>query len=383
MRVFILLSSFLSLTTFASSYCEKYPYKEPLAYSKITKTINDGLDELSTRKSIALMADKTLSSLAAAKSPLITKWISSRGLDPKTKEVEIVTQWRKYFLENFILSKFPAEDSSINSKIEEFFEEVNSQAFNSNSKKRIKNIFKDAKADALKYLQGLGLSVKELSVVSSRVKNIKLYFFTTLEGSKYEARPLDFLKWGLSFDPVASEINIGVDILKYEGDGELYSVFLHEIAHSFDPCRWSAFIKGSNIFARAITCLRSENSAGAKLRDDSKISLMIKSGRMSKEFAESLRSNKTCNNSIYPQVGMQKDQIGEVFADWFSAEVLSQENNKYLKPSFRSELCLNNALSVGSSYISNKERLNRIYFANPGIVKFFKIKPEATYCSFK
>ncbi|WP_127716693.1 hypothetical protein [Halobacteriovorax sp. HLS] len=366
----------------ASVYCEKYPYVESIQFAKVKDNISKGLKELSSRKSIAQQADKTLSSLISARSPLITKWISSRGLDPLKNETEIVTKWRIYFLENFILGKYPSQDSSINSKIEEFFEEVNSSAFDKKTIKRLVGIFSEAKSDSISYIKSLNISEKMKLVLISRVKNVELYFFNGLEGTKFEQKPLEFLKWGLAFDPSENHINVGVNVLKYSTDGELYSVFTHEIAHAFDPCRWSAFVKKKYVFTNIINCLRSSESIGAKPRDDSKLISMVKSKRLSSELYKSLKDNPTCNNSLYPQAGMQRDQISEAFADWFSAEVITTQKKNYLKGSFRSELCVKSPLQAGSSYISNENRLNGIYLSNPILLKLYKQKSPKKYCSF-
>ncbi|MCJ8277938.1 MAG: hypothetical protein MJK18_13940, partial [Bdellovibrionales bacterium] len=69
----------------------------------------------------------------------------------------------------------------------------------------------------------------------------------------------------------------------------------------------------------------------------------------------------------------------EVFGDWFSTEVVAQST--YLDQNMRTDLCERRELKKGSSYISNQDRLNRIYFAQPQIQKKLGVKSQASYCS--
>ena len=107
----------------------------------------------------------------------------------------------------------------------------------------------------------------------------------------------------------------------------------------------------------------------------------IKSGKLAKDFAKVLKLNPTCNNSQYPPIGVQADQILESFADWFSAEVVSE--SKYITPNMRNDLCEVQGLNSGSSYPTNQTRLERIYLKHPKIAKKFNFKGKGKYCAFK
>ena len=98
-------------------------------------------------------------------------------------------------------------------------------------------------------------------------------------------------------------------------------------------------------------------------------------------MATSLKNNPTCNRSFYPQVGSQKDQINESFADWFSAEVIAQSPDDITKD-LRSDLCREKELTQGSSYVSNIKRLQAIYLSQVKIQKMLKL-PETgfKYCT--
>ncbi len=108
----------------------------------------------------------------------------------------------------------------------------------------------------------------------------------------------------------------------------------------------------------------------------------IDSGKMPVELVASLKKDITCNKSNYPPAGIQKDQILEVFADWFSAEVIAK-TPKYIDQSLRKDLCKPKELMKGSSYLSNKDRLEKIYLNQPIIQKKLNLeKPSAQYCSW-
>lgn len=375
--VFIFL--FLNSHIFASSYC-----KDEEAFNShfigVTKIVKVSGDLVASSPMIAKQADMTLSKLIAAKSPLVIKWISKRKFNPAKDEDKIVKEWRKYFLENFILSRFPTKDIKVDNLVNSSFVEIASKSFNKKIVNNFISIFEDAKNDSLKYISSSSISVENKSIISEKIKALDLYWFEGLLGTKYEKMPLEFLRWGLAYDPVPNEINVGILALSYNSNEEIYATLLHEIAHSFDPCRWSALVGSNNPFNKVVACLRSESSVGAKKRDDSKLSFAVQRKRLSPQMAEVLKSNPTCNKSFYPLPGMQRDQILEVFADWFSSEVLANGNSKYLNNKMRRDLCRKNSLSAGSSYILNNKRLKRIYFANPLISNQLKQESAAKYC---
>ena len=81
---------------------------------------------------------------------------------------------------------------------------------------------------------------------------------------------------------------------------------------------------------------------------------MVAKKQMSERDAEAMKLNPLCNKTYYPPVGTQKEQILEVFADWFAAEVVAQ--SKHLNANLRTDLCVKQELVSGSSYLSKHNR---------------------------
>jgi hypothetical protein len=102
------------------------------------------------------------------------------------------------------------------------------------------------------------------------------------------------------------------------------------------------------------------------------------------DLGQALKLNPTCNKIIYPPEGLQADQLPETFADWFSAETMAQLHLASTA-NLRTDLCEPKPLNKGSSYLSNQDRLDKIYFANP-ILKSApankNLQPTFKYCSF-
>jgi hypothetical protein len=169
-------------------------------------------------------------------------------------------------------------------------------------------------------------------------------------------------------------------MIKKKSDATVFAILAHEIAHSFDPCRYSAFFKKKNPFEATLKCLRSDKSTGAKYRDDSLMPQYVEKGKMSDQLKTSLLKDLTCNKANYPPSGYQKDQILEVFSDWFSAELVAV-TKKYIHKSLRADLCEDKSLMPGSSYLSNHDRLFKIYLTQPNINKLIrKNQKTASYC---
>lgn len=343
-------------------------------FKDLTKTIKKSGDSLANSKAIASQADKVLSKLLSNKSPLVMKWIKAKKLDPLKQEVQIVKEWRKYFLENFIFAKFSGNSAEVKKLVNDSFVNIYKTGFTKEIVSKFDKLFSKAVNNSVKYIGVTKIDKESKSKILSKLKSIKLYWFESLNGTKYEKMPLEFLRWGLAYDPAPNEINIGVLALSYNSDEEIYASLLHEIAHSFDPCRWSAMIGGTNPFDKVISCLRSDSSVGAKVRDDSRIL------KLPENVRKVLVSNPTCNKSFYPFPGMQRDQILEVFADWFSAEVVGSGPEIFINKKLRRDLCRSNNLSSGSSYILNDSRLRRIYFANPKISNLVSAQSSSKYC---
>lgn len=365
--LFIYLLFSLSLS-FANNYCPKVTPNEDLPYQDIQEYIETELESLANSSLLAGQADIILGKLIGAKSPIIITWMAKRKFNPQTDEVKIVKEWRKYYLENFILGKFPTKTIATNSLVEKSFSKINKEVFTKKIKNHYRKIFKEAKSSALMWISKSALKIDSKSLINTKIEKIGLYFFEKLQDTRYQNKPLEFLRWGVAYSPLENQINIGIDMVKKKSEATVFAIFAHEIAHSFDPCRYSAFFKKINPFAKVISCLRSDKATGAKYRDDSLMPLYIKKGQMTKQLSSSLLKDKTCNKVNYPPSGYQKDQILEVFSDWFSAELVAM-NKKYIKKNLRTDLCKQKKLMPGSSYLSNHDRLFKIYLTQPVIRK--------------
>lgn len=74
--LFILINTFYSLQTLSLT-CENYQI--PLEYTETKEMTEKKIKDFSNLKAIAQQADKTLSKLIMAKSPVITSWMNNRG----------------------------------------------------------------------------------------------------------------------------------------------------------------------------------------------------------------------------------------------------------------------------------------------------------------
>ncbi|EPZ51457.1 hypothetical protein M902_2528 [Bacteriovorax sp. BAL6_X] len=376
---------FISLGLFANptfnSYCKKVSFdKDESIYNEIARLKVD----LANSKPIAAVADEALGSLIAKKSPVVTSWIKRRKLDVNDP-VNVAKQWRLYYIENIVLSSgtFKERPKVIQDLLDKELSKVFSELYTKNKVALLENTFKLAKKSALSVLKiQLGNS-KALNEIENKVKAINIFIPKKVSGTKVAQAPRDFLEWGFSYDPKSNEINIGLEGLNFayaKYRSTLVSLMAHEIAHSFDSCRYSGFYKSQNPFESIQKCLRNSTSAGAKYRDDSQLNFLVQNKVLTKEVGENILANPTCNRSLYPLPGKQRDQLDEIFADWFSAEVVAHSGIAI--DNLRSELCLDKELRKGSSYVSNKRRLTSIYLTQPTIAKKLKIiENEYRHCS--
>lgn len=372
-----LIAMAVPLFSQAASFCSTY--KAPQVYLESRKKIDQKIETFAGKKAIAEKADALLSKLISAKSPVLTSWMNKRGLADKSEE-EIVKAWRRYFAENFVLSKYPGDDKALDFEVEKLVDDILSESLTPEFVSRVEKLFEKAKTNALAALQLLPIEGRE--IIMTRVRGMKLYWPKTLKTARNNSVPLELIDWGIAYDPVPNEINIGVNALSYPNDETYVAVFAHEIGHSFDSCRWGAFFSGAWPFARVGECLRSEKSVRAKKRDDSRLESLVSAGRVPKEMAMALKANLTCNKLVYPPPGIQADQLPEAFADWFSAEVMARAQDINIEH-MREDLCEDRQLVEGSSYPSNSDRLELIYLAHPQIqAKTKKTTPraQATYC---
>lgn len=353
----------------------------PKAYTSIKKTVDAEIKTFSNKKAVAQIADQTLSKLISAKSPVITAWMSKRNLETEPED-KIVKDWRDYYARNFILTKYPQGNAEIDKEIEKLMESINKSFTQKDFKKRMQSLFTKSQNASMDLVKTFPIPDASKEKILARIQSIQLYWMKDFKSSKYNQLPLDFLDWGIAYDPAANEINMGVNSLAYPNEETYLAVFLHEIGHSFDSCRW-AYFDGEWPFQKIGECLRSAESVGAKKRDDSKLEVLTKSGKIPPELSTSLKANPTCNKLIYPAGGLQADQLPESFADWFSAEALATLKN-IKAANIRNDLCAEKALSEGSSYVTNELRMNAIYFVHPKFKKSGQKNPSNTkYCTWE
>ena len=314
------------------------------------------------------------------KSPTITSWIKKRNLNPAKDDELIAKQWRLYFLTDFIFRAYPVNEQDIDLLIEKHFNHINEMVFTKQLVAKLEKLFTLAKDLSLKRINSYTIAPAIKKNIIDEIQKIQLYWMKDFKTSKFAKFPMEYIDWGIAFDPGTSEINMGLHSFNYPNDETIVAVFAHEIAHAFDPCRFQHMFKEDNPFTQIILCLRSSESVAAKTRDDSQMENLIKKGKLAKELADELIKHLICNKSNYPPIGFQKDQINEVFADWFSAEVIS--SSSLITKNLRADLCQENPLIDGSSYLGNMDRLNKIYLANPTIGKKTDFKAQAKYCSF-
>lgn len=368
---------FYLATASAGTVCTSYEL--PNNYLKTKSDVEKRIDGFANSKVIADQADGILSKLITAKSPFVTSWYAKGNFKGKSEE-EVAMSWRQYFARTFLLMKYPQGEAKIDLEIEKLVDGLLKKNFNNDFKKQLEKNFMAAKTGAVETITSMNLPQNK--VIIAKINSIKLYWPDHLKSARNNSIPLDLIDWGIAYDPLSNEINIGLNSLAYTNDETLIAVFAHEIGHSFDPCRWSAFYEGEWPFQKVGQCLRSDKSANAKKRDDSKLEAFQKSGKISKELVQALKANPTCNKLAYPAQGIQADQLPETFADWFSAEVVSRLKNLDVSK-LRLDLSEEKTLVEGSSYPANHVRQENIYYAQPVIKNLLidKSQSKGNYCS--
>ena len=352
-------------------------------YRTLQESVTNQIRTFSGLKPIASQADAMLSKLLSAKSPVILGWIEKRSLATKGDD-EIVREWREYYARNFVLNRYPQLDEPVNRAIEALFKDVNEAFATQAFRAKMNSLFEKSKVAARSVLAKQPLQDAQRKAIVARVGAVQLYWMKDFKSSKFKAQPLEFLDWGIAYDPVANEINMGVNALSYPNDETYLAVFAHELGHAFDSCRWGAFFEGPWPFQKIGECLRGPDSAGALKRDDSQLDSLQKQGKLAADLAMGLKQNPTCNKQVYPPIGVQADQLPESFADWFSTETMaSMEGLNHLQ--MRLDLCVLRGLVAGSSYPENRKRLDQIYFAHPKLrPSRLDLKSKSTaYCAFK
>ncbi|MGE4233956.1 MAG: hypothetical protein AB7F43_11560 [Bacteriovoracia bacterium] len=353
-----------------------------LLFFSISCLANDELVVFANAPEIAKKADSVLEKLLEAKSPAIQSWMA-KDEQQNLNDSQIVKQWRIYYAKIFVIGQYPTPDSKVNTKIEKLMDKAFKAKYPDKKIKKFNQLFEKAKRLALLSIDNFSIPLRTKTTIKYTIQKINLYWMKSFKHSKFVKYPLELFSWGIAYDPGTKEINIGLDTDRYDSDETILAVFAHEIGHSFDPCRWSAFYEGKNPFQAVLDCLRSQKSVAARPRDDTYLDRFVKKGKLSKELALALRANPTCNKMEYPSEGIQADQILESFADWFSAEAIS--HHAHISKNLRSDLNSTVKQNAGSAYPSNEVRLSRIYFVNPRIRKILKLpkNEQFQYCELR
>lgn len=368
---------FYLTTATAASFCTNYEL--PNNYLKMKSDVEKSINAFADNKVIATQAEGILSKLITAKSPFVTSWYAKGNFKGKSEEA-VAQAWRQYFARSFLLMKYPQGDAKIDAEIEKLVDELLKKNFNKDFKEQMNKNFNAAKTLAIETITEMNLPQNK--VIIEKIKSIKLYWPEHLKNARNNSIPLDLIDWGIAYDPLSNEINIGLNSLSYSNNETIMAVFAHEIGHAFDPCRWGAFFEGPWPFEKVGQCLRSDSSVGAKKRDDSKLEAFGKAGKLTPELVAALKANPTCNKLAYPSQGIQADQLPETFADWFSAEVISHYKDLDISK-LRLDLCDESSLVAGSSYPTNRLRQEKIYYSQPKLKNLLKDSSESNYCALK
>ncbi len=372
MAIRLLLIFLFSPILAKAEICERPMWSDRAESTK--RLFDKTLYQFASSKDIAPLADDTLSKLAKAQSPTLIDWGKKRNINPQTEPEKFAKEWRSYFATQFIISKYPTKVTAVDILIEQHFDNLSENLMTNQYKKYLNEQFLAAKKLALQKITNSPLEKDSKQIIINKINAVKLYFPEKLRGSKYEKSILEFLNWGLAFDPNNDEINVGLDTLKYN-EQNLKVALLHEIAHSFDTCRWSQKENSNWPFEKIGLCLRKFTLT----RDDSRLEEFKTTGYLTESEYLFFKKNQTCHNTKYPPSGIQKDQITETFADWFSAYALSDEK---INIHFRDDLCEDKNREPGSSYLSNTDRLYKIYLSQKHFSSLTKKKSDEFRCTF-
>lgn len=351
------------------------------AFADAKAKIDSRIAVFANRPAIATDADAMLSKLISANSPILRSWMKRRELE-EAPEDKVVRTWRDYYARSMVLTRYPQPIEAVNVEMEKLVDGILQEVLTDAVVSRLQSAFREAKKLALAKIDSFAMSDAAKAAIRTRVRAIELHRPVRLKTANNSRVPLEIIDWSVAYDPAFNQINIGVNALAYESDETRKAVFLHEIGHSFDSCRWGAFFDealGPWPFAAVGECLRAPTSVYARKRDDTALQSLIKAGKVDLDVASSLLQNPTCNRSFYPPPGVQADQLPEAFADWFSAEALAPVAASLDRTQLRRDLCEARDLNQGSSYPANRDRLLRIYRAHPA---FAVSGGEAKYCRF-
>ena len=311
-----------------SFFCQKNLVNRD--FSKIQSNIETKISQAANLVTIAKEADKALAQLLKTKNAILITWLKERKL-MEAQEKAIASQWRRYYLEKFILGQFPTPKPKVNRSVENLFSQINRTAFTPSIKEKISNLFKKAMADSIKQVNSWTIDEKTKKEIISRLEKVKFYWFEKLRRTVFQNKPLEFLNKSLSYDSKLNQISVGVPVLRYPNDQSLFLTFLQTIARTFTPHEWSTFFKNPNPFISLQKCLKRNTNSN------------------------------------------DKDAVQKAFTYWFSSEILAKSTHLNVK--LQVNICNN------FSENQNQNLLEKIYGVQPKIKKELDLKTPGEYCS--
>jgi hypothetical protein len=374
----LFISSFLLANTLCPS-----ELTIPADYTELDKNIEKKISEAANLVTISQEADRVLTQLMRSNNPALTTWLQQMGFGAGNP-LAIARQWRTYYLKNYILNKFPTPNPKINASVEALFADINKMAFPQDKKTEIEQIFKTAKKEMKQTLIAMPIPEDTQKQIIEQIEQTPLYWLGQLKGGPFQNQPLKFLNTGLTYDESKQQLLIGVQILRLPDSDSIMSRLIEGMTSSFDFCHWDKNLSQvKNPFTHLVQCFRESKSANAKTRDDRLLNQWLSKKVITEEKVDYLRNQPLCNDPLYPPAGSQKEQVNQVFADWFTAEVLAQRDP--LRTPIRSDLCLlgKQPAVVGSAELSAHDRLMRIYYTQPTINKKLNPTTSFNHCPLK
>ncbi len=370
----------LAQILFANPHCPSDLKIDP-QIKELNLKIEKKMAETSNLVTISSEADRVLGQLTRSQNPTFVNWLRQQGFVGGSP-LGIASQWRKYYLRNYILNKFPTPNPEINNSVESLFKDIQNLTFEDKFQKKIKTAFAEAKKESLQYIDTLKLAEVERNSLKTRIEKIELYWLDQLKGGPFQNKPLEFLNSGLTYDKKTHQILVGLKSREFEDKASLFTVLVQKMTQSFDSCLWPQYLSGNDPFAKLHSCFRDSQSAAAKPRDNRYIEQWVFKKLISEKNVQFLKANPLCNLPNYPPEGVQKEQINSVFSDWFAAEVLGQ--SQYKTSTIRTDLCLlgPSIMPPLSAELSPSERFKRIYYVQPKIQATINSKFSYKYCSF-
>ena len=296
-------------------------------------------------------------------------------------DVEIAKAWRSYYAQYFVIKAYPLKNKEQNRMVEDLLDGLYDAAYDASTRAKYEAIFKEAQSLAIQKIKSFQFLKEQEKEAIERIQSINIYWKKKFKNSKFKKIPLELFSWGIAYDPDANQINMGLEGLAYSNSANIFSVFAHEIGHSIDSCRWGYYLKSKDPFEKLQACIRKKDGLNAKKRDDRILEKLFKEKKIPINSYTMFKVHNTCNKSFYPPRGIQADQYPETFADWFSAELVAL--SKYKSEPFRVDLCAKHKLLKGSSYLSNEDRLHKIYFSHPVLKKEYPSSKSIAYCSIR